>query len=260
VFVKLTGALRQGLLILAACSLPAQAAMVLSQTRVVVSADAPRAELVVRNVDRQPLLLQAWVDVRQSRQTQTAPAQQATPFLIDPPVLRIDPGQARSLRVLLVNTPADLPTDREALFWLNLLEVAAMPALTEQDARLDVSVLSRLKLFYRPPSLLAAPLPALRFAVAHEGQDLWLAIHNPAPVHQTLGSLTLHAQDVLLTLDAPMIAPFENARVRLPPAALSRTPSTGCLLKFTLIDDDGNWIAHEQALSMNISWKTSVCR
>jgi len=248
-YVKLARALRQGLLLLAACSLPAQAAMVLSQTRVVLASDAPRAELLVRNVDRQPLLLQAWVDVGSSRQAQTTPAQQATPFLIDPPVLRIEPGEVRSLRVLLVNTPADLPPDRETLFWLNLLEVAAMPALAEQDARLDVSVLSRLKLFYRPASMLAAPLPALRFAVAREGQDRWLAIHNPAPVHQTLGSLTLHADDALLTLDAPMIAPFDNARVRLPPAALSRTPSTGCWLKFTLIDDDGNGIAHEQALS-----------
>jgi len=126
-----------------------------------------------------------------------------------------------------------------------------MPALAEQDARLDVSVLSRIKLFYRPLSMVAASLPALRFAVARAGKDLWLTIHNPAPVHQTLGSLTLHAQDALFTLDAPMIAPFENARVRVPPAALSRTPSTGWRLKFTVIDDDGNWIAHEQALNTN---------
>jgi len=242
VFVKFAGAL-----LLAWCTV-AQAAMVLSQTRVVVSPDAPRAELVVRNADRQPLLLQVWVDAGQSRQTQAAPAQHATPFLIDPPVLRIEPGEARSLRVLLVNTPADLPTDRETLFWLNVLEVAAMPALSDHDARLDVSVLSRLKLFYRPASMRVAPVPALRFHVTREDKTAWLVIHNPAPVHQTLGSLALRTEDAALALDAPMIAPFESARVRVPPAALSHAPSADWTLAFTLIDDDGN--AHEDLFTL----------
>jgi len=246
VFVKLAGVLRQGLLALAACSLPAQAAMVLSQTRVVVSPDAPKAELIVRNADRQPLLLQVWVNAGQSRQT--APAQHATPFLVDPPVLRIEPGQARSLRVLLVHAPADLPTDRETLFWLNVLEVAAMPALADHDARLDLSVLSRLKLFYRPASMRVAPVPALRFHLTREGETAWLVIHNPAPVHQTLGSLALRTEDAALTLDAPMLAPFDTTRVRVPPAALSRAPSADWTLAFTLIDDDGN--AHEDLFTL----------
>jgi len=246
------------------CGAIAQAAMVLSQTRVIVTRDAPQAELVVRNEDRQPLLLQIWIDAQKERPrgntplVDSAPLAESTPraesvqvsepvpFLVDPPVMRLDPTETRNLRVFLVNVPATLPTDRESLFWLNVLEVAAMPTVQAYDARLDVSVLSRVKLFYRPQSYPPETTQRLRFDVLREGQDAWIAIHNPAPVHQTLATLTLRGKDAALALDAPMVAPFSETRVRVPPAAFSQALSADWILEFAVIDDDGNLI-HDQA-------------
>jgi len=122
----------------------------------------------------------------------------------------------------------------------------------DHDARLDLSVLSRIKLFYRPQAITIASQHPLRFRITREEDEPWLLIHNPAPVHQTLGHVRLRSNDTALALDAPILPPFSSARVRLPDAAITalqqRTGSTAGTLEFSVIDDDGNWINDAQTL------------
>jgi len=125
------------------------------------------------------------------------------------------------------------------------------------QSRLDVSVLSRLKLFYRPAALAGvryqvnkhvtvAPL-AFRLeseTVAGKAGDkrLFLVIDNPAPIHQTLSRLVLNDH---IKLEPTMVAPFQTVRLRV------RQPLTAASVRldYTLIDDDGNLGEREMTLT-----------
>jgi len=260
-------ALLLGAACLGLCNPPAaHAAMQLDRTRLVVLETDGSAMVQAHSEDALPLLLQAWIDAGGDDgaiQTQAAPpaSPPTTPFITDPPVMRLNPGGSRALRVLLVDAAETLPADRESLYWLNVLEVPARVA-DAAGSRLHFSVQSRLKLFYRPKALARYghdALPAaerLRFALEEDaaGQH-WLAIDNPAPIHQTLAALALHQSDGrVITLATPMLAPFGRARVALPAApwaesaAVPTRAPTPARLHFATLGDDGNLIEDSQTL------------
>jgi len=252
----------------------ARAALALGVTRIIVSAANPQATVPVMSRASAPLLLQAWVDDRDEAGHAPMP-DAALPFIVDPPVARLDAGQSRHVRVLLARLPQSLPADRESLYWFNLLEVAARPAADRQDAdRLEVSVVTRIKLFYRPAALAGIrhrvnqnTVARLRFGVQHDDAgEPWLVIDNPAPIHQSLARLTLvmeaaataeHSAENIAgniagnigwALPTPMVAPFASARVRLP-TRLPVAPSAQARLQFASLDDDGSLIEDEQLLT-----------
>ena len=59
------------------------------------------------------------------RDVHSTPESVDAPFLITPPLFRMDAQKEQSLRI--VYTHDQLPADRESLFWLNVLEVPPKP-------------------------------------------------------------------------------------------------------------------------------------
>jgi len=242
------------------------AAMQLDRTRLVIHEAEGSAVLQMRSKDTLPLLLQLWVDHDADASPQDNAALLAAsdiPFMTDPPVMRLEPGKTRAVQVLMTRVPATLPTDRESLYWLNVLEIPAIvdahPSSPHSD-RLHMGFQSQLKLFYRPKALAkysdASTLDAsdrLRFALTRDaGNHAWLSIHNPAPIHQSLATLTLHPSThagAPLKLDTPTLAPFADVRLALPPDVDRYARSTSPVrLTFATINDDGELIEDEQTL------------
>jgi len=241
----------------------AHAAMQIDRTRVVLNEADTSATLHLHSEDRRPLLVQAWIEEVKNTADEAsqgaAPALTSAdfPFFIDPPVVYLQPEKSHVLRILRVSAPGTLPAGRESLYWVNVREIPATVSAAENQ--LHISVQSRLKLFYRPQALARygadgyqqalASADRLRFVLERDdtGQT-WLAIHNPAPIHQTLATLALHRLDAApITLDPPMLAPFETQRLVLPQTFSVNTPSTA-RLAFATVNDDGNLIEDEQAL------------
>jgi len=225
-----------------------QAAMTLGQTRIIVSDAQQTAQMPVRSDARTPVLLQIWVD--EEGEADHPPAMTDIPFVIDPPVVRLEPGQTRSVRILLTKVPHGLPQDRESLYWFNVLEMAAQPEGSDTENRVDVTILSRLKLFYRPGELArvryrvnqSSDVAPLQFRLARDDDRLWLVTTNPAPIHQTLARLALDGT----ALDAVMLAPFATARQPVPAPVSNPSPR----LTFATIDDDGNLDARDAVLAL----------
>src|SRR5690606_34686314 len=107
---------RTALALLCCCALSdPMAAVVVNGTRVVVDAATGEATVHLRNSGNQPVLVQAWIDQGDAK---AEPTQAGSPFVLTPPVARIDAGQGQALRLIRAG---DIAHDaRESLYWLNI--------------------------------------------------------------------------------------------------------------------------------------------
>ncbi|WLI76568.1 molecular chaperone [Kosakonia sp. H02] len=126
----------------------ASASVMMLGTRVIYPADVKEKSLVFTNTGNDPVLLQVWTDINNPDSTaETADA----PFLVMPPIFRINPTVKHNLRLKF--TGADLPQDRESLFWLNFLQYPAKKESDKGKNSLILMIKSRVKILYRPSGL-----------------------------------------------------------------------------------------------------------
>jgi chaperone protein EcpD len=225
--------------LLAACALApaAQAAVLIGGTRVVLNAKEGETTLRLSNDSATPALVQAWID---RGDMQSTPDSVDSPFLITPPMFRMEPKRDQNLRILYTREP--LPADRESLFWLNVLEVPPKPTGTEAEGKnfLQLAVRSRLKLFFRPAGLqgdvLKAPA-ALTFQTVTANGGTVLVIKNPTPFHITLTDVAFDAAGKTHSTEAGMVAPLSE--LRLPVAGMSAPAAAGSSVRFNAINDFG---------------------
>ncbi len=95
------------------------------------------------------MLIQSWVDDLADNNK--------SPFIVTPPLFRLDAGDSNDLRVLL--TSAQLPNDRESLFTLNIKVIPANTAPAGENI-LQFAIKNQLKLIYRPAGLPGSALDA----------------------------------------------------------------------------------------------------
>lgn len=229
-------ALGVALLSLGVC-ISARANVLISGTRVVFPAKAGEVTVRLTNENTKPALVEAWIDRGDEHST---PDKVDTPFLITPPLFRMEPHRDQSLRIIYTREP--LPDDRETLFWLNVLEVPPKPggAQAADQNYLQLAIRSRLKLFYRPEGLRedrAKAPPQLTFQAVADGQEHALAVHNPTPYYLTLAKAQLDVDGHAYATGPGMIAPFGD--LRLPLKDLHQAPAAGATVRFESINDYG---------------------
>ena len=237
--------------VVAACCLlagTARAEVVIGGTRVVFPAQQGEVTVRLSNEGDKPALVEAWIDDGDIHST---PDSVNTPFLITPPVFRMEPRKDQSLRILYVQGAQRLPADRESLFWLNVLEIPPKPSGAMADKNtLQFAIRSRLKLFYRPANLTGDPAKApdqLSFKPANDNQGAALVVHNPTPYYITISELALGTDGKPLAGTGGMVAPFGD--LRLPLKDLAQAPSAGTSVVFTTINDYGAADTHKGAVT-----------
>ena len=232
--------LRQLVVAAAILAVPAaQGAVSLSHTRLIISAKQPEATPRVTNEGSQPVLLQLWIDTGERA---ADPQHLAVPFVVVPPVLRLEPGGTQRLRVMYTGRAAP-STDQESVYWLNILEIPPKAGSPRTDL-LQISFRTRVKLFFRPAGMPATRLDAheaLRFEFRPHGQGGTLRITNPTPVHQTLLELVLGAgrtDAAAQRLTPPdMLRPHES--VDVPVARRQPEQMLGARVFYSVINDLG---------------------
>nr|WP_260513538.1 molecular chaperone [Serratia fonticola] len=186
-----------------ATSMLAHAGVVVGGTRVVYDGSKRETALSVQNPDKDtPYLIQSWVESNGVRSNTKAP------FIITPPLFRLDAGQENMLRI--VHTDSGLPKNRESVYWLN---VKSIPS-TKQSAgnQLHISVKTRLKLFYRPAELKGNPEIAYQ-QIKFTSAGNTLIAHNPTSYFVSFYSLKVAGKEI----DNPeMIAPLSQQHWTLP--------------------------------------------
>jgi chaperone protein EcpD len=200
----------------------AQASIVMNNTRVIYNARDREVTVPISNRSSKPVLVQSWID---NGDTQADPSTVQTPFIILPPVTRVDGNSAKTLRLRAVDIAA-LPSDRESVFWLNVLDVPAkLPG--NNLSRLQVALQSRVKLFYRPPGLRGSPRTAVSALIWHSKAGS-VSVSNPGARYVSLLSVATKTE----SLPVDMIAPGESKEIPL-------TIKSGMSFQVSWIDDNG---------------------
>ncbi|GED23653.1 fimbrial biogenesis chaperone [Halomonas halmophila] len=212
----------------------AQGSVVIGGTRVIYPAEKREVSVQLQNSGEEPALVQAWVD---SGNPDVSPDNSEAPFVIQPPISRIEPGQGQVLRLSYTGSNP-LPKDQESVFWLNVLDVPPNPGSTDGEAPenfLQLAIRSRIKVFYRPEGL-EGDVSDAREEVQWSVSGDVLRGNNPTPYHVTVSRLLLtNGTEVSIPTGEGMLAPGESQTFDLPSGA----PSSITSFKMTTINDYG---------------------
>jgi chaperone protein EcpD len=233
--LKAMRVLMAALLIVAA--LPVDAAVVITGTRVVYPEGSREENVRLSNIGKRPALVQAWID---DGRAGASPSDVKVPFMLMPPVFRIEPDKGQTLRVMY--TGDALPADRESVFWLNVLEIPPKPEGANDRNLLQVAFRTRIKLFYRPTVLEGDPSSVreqIKWSVARDASgSAVLRAENPSPYYISLTDVSLVSADRTQGLDPAMAAPFAHVDFNPPKGglALGAHPS----VTYSVINDYGS--------------------
>ncbi|WP_313687790.1 fimbria/pilus periplasmic chaperone [Pantoea sp.] len=200
-------------LLLLSCfiSVTAEASVTIQGSRIIYPANAKSVDVQLKNNDNLPYVMQTWFDDGDidSRPEQTT----QTPFIVTPPVFRIQPKSGQIVRVIFSGNQS-LPQDRESVFWFNVLQIPPVnrAGATQQNAMM-VMLRNRIKIFYRPAAV-GKPgniLDGLRIRhIRDSKKGNGLEIDNPQPWHASLVTVSLKIAGQTFQARPDMVAPFSK--------------------------------------------------
>ncbi|MDY1039077.1 molecular chaperone [Lelliottia sp. CFBP8978] len=200
-------------------SLSHAAGIQVGRTRIIYDAGKKEISLPLINKETTlPWLIQSWTD--------TGDGKTRGPFIVTPPLFRLEPQKEQSLRIAWNGTA--LPENKESLFYMN---VRTIPATANEDDDKNVLRLiykTRIKLFWRPKDLKGTPEETcknLRFSL--NGKQL--TVTNDGPFHITFDSLQLGTTK----LDkADMVSPLSSVQVPVTGTASGSNVSWRCITDY----------------------------
>lgn len=179
-----------------------QAGVIVGGTRLIYDGGKKEPSLSVNNPDNVPYLVQTWVDT-------TVGGAEKAPFIVTPPLFRLDGGQSNVLRV--VRTTGNLPTDRESLFWMNIKAIPSGEVKANQNT-LQIAVKTRIKLIFRPQNLKGAP-EELTDQLKWQRDGNNIQVINPTPFYMNFMEVTVAGKQVK---NVTYVAPNSTANFALP--------------------------------------------
>ncbi|WP_200888003.1 fimbrial biogenesis chaperone [Shewanella sp. ECSMB14102] len=195
----------------------ALASVVITGTRVIYPSDANEVSVKLDNRGETPVLVQSWID---NGEIDEKPDFIDVPFIITPPVNRIDPDKGQTLRIRY--TGDTLPTDRESLFWLNVLEIPAKPSSESNENYLQMAFRTRIKLFYRPNSLAFDVKDSIEKISFNRLDNDTVRVDNPTPFHISFAKIVSNEKEI----EGEMVSPHSSLKFQLPNRIGSKVEAT----------------------------------
>ena len=236
------GTFFSGLAVVSALATPlSHAEIVLHGTRVIYPSDAREVTLQLSNNGNKPSLVQAWIDDGDAKST---PDQSQVPFMISPPISRVEAEKGQTLRITALPTAAQLDQKQETIFWLNVIDIPPKPSAKDGAAVpenfVQLAIRSRIKFFYRPAAIKTDLSTAVK-QLQWRQSGAQLVINNPSPMHITMISIFQNQRNIDKPVDllpqGLMIKPFSEEKVDLKGQDMNS-------MQFVYINDFGGRIEH----------------
>lgn len=206
------------------------AGMSLNATRLIYGERDSDASISVMNVGGQDVIIQAWLENNDNSMT-------PPPFAVTPPLARLKSNERQLLRVLFQGQ--GLSKEKESVFWLNVQEI---PQVVEGGNTLQLALLQRVKLFYRPVGLIGSANSAPKSLKIRLVNDQ-LEFYNPTPYHINIITFKQGGNEV----DVPMILPYERISI-----AVKNIKSFGSF-SIATVNDYGGVVIYKASLNNGLS-------
>lgn len=241
---KLTKLCISTMLLTGLMSESAFSAIALDRTRVVFDGDQKSVSLTISNKNSQlPYLAQGWIENSLGQKI-------TSPFVVLPPVQRVEPKKSTQIRIESLPEIDALPQDRESIFYFNLREI---PPKSDKPNVLQLALQSKIKLFYRPKGILLDETEMLnnpwqeKMQLIRQGGNYFAK--NPTPFYITIiGAAKQKDSPASKEFQAVMIAPFSQENLGKSVSELSNSPV------LTYINDYGG------RLKLQFKCQSDICQ
>ncbi|UYA60546.1 hypothetical protein NAL19_2415 [Pectobacterium sp. F1-1] len=225
-------------------------------SRVIFDAKNTIKSSILVNTNKYPVVVQLWVD---DGEFNKKPEQTDTPFVVTPATARMEPLKLSEMKIIYSGDPQHLPTDRESLFWINILEIPPVNKKSQTENEVTLSMLTQIKLIYRPISLmikendLLTKLDNIKVSLVKESDGVInLNFSNPEAYVASLTSVTLLNNDGRKVIS---LKNSENMNLTLLPRSLKKIPinydektSNISSIEYWLVDDIGRFFHKRKSL------------
>jgi len=185
------------------------AGVTITGTRIIFPSNQNTVTVQLNNPDDRPALIQAWLDNGDPHQI---PEADKIPFILTPPLAQIASNKGQMLRLIAKDTLA-LPQDRESLYWFNILDMPASEQVeTAEKNKLQVSIRSRIKLFYRPINLKISQEKAFSSVTfKYNETNKSVTVNNLSPYYVNFYNVSLNPEkENFVYADPLMVAPYST--------------------------------------------------
>ncbi|VUT11956.1 Chaperone protein FimC [Klebsiella huaxiensis] len=193
------------------------AGVIIGGTRVIYAGDKKEASLSITNPDDLPYLIQSWIEPPSTSGGKA-------PFIITPPLYRLDKKQQNVMRIVLTG---NLAQDKESMFWLN---IKSIPSVAPRDNTLQVAVKTRIKLIYRPSVLNKSGPEEQADKLKWQRVGDRILVTNSTSYYMNFNEIKVGASKID---DVTFVAPGSTSSYRLP------TGGTSIQVEFKIINDYG---------------------
>ncbi|MCS2158539.1 fimbrial chaperone [Scandinavium sp. H11S7] len=217
-----------------------QADVVISGTRVIYQQKNKDITVRLDNKGNKPLLVQSWLD---DGREGVNPQEMNVPFVITPPISRIDPKRGQTVRISSLG--GNLPKDRESVYWFNVLEVPPKAKGADTGNTMQLAFRTRIKFFYRPTGLQGDPAVAaqsLKWSVAGQGS---VEAKNDSNYFVSLNSASLTLGGKKYAVETKMVSPHSSLKMSVKGLSAS---ASGAKLTYAAINDFGGAITKDVTL------------
>lgn len=188
---KLNGLMKLGAVSLLSLVMSSQAmaAFVLNGTRFIYEEGKKNTSFEVTNQSENTYGGQVWID-------NTNQGNDTAYMLPVPPFFKVTAKGKQIVRIMRADSA--LPSDRESLFWLNVQEIPPKPKGEVEGGVLAVAINTRVKLIYRPKSLVAGRENAEKgMQITRRDGETWLT--NPTPYYFAVTAVKVNGKSVSLS-------------------------------------------------------------
>ncbi|UNK24183.1 fimbrial biogenesis chaperone [Yersinia intermedia] len=201
----------------------AYAGIVIGGTRIIYNGDKKESSVSIHNPDSNPFLIQSWLNAENNGVQQD----NTIPFVVTPPLFRLNADTTNSLRIVKTG---NLPDNRESVYWLNIKSIPTSNPNAKNE--LNISVNSRIKVFYRPENLSSKDAAIAYKKITFKLSGNKIHAHNPTPFYVSFSELNVNGTKIT---NPGMIAPQSEQSWVLP----TKTSSSTLKVIWSAINDYG---------------------